>query len=371
LQHSLSIRRTIETSFTEALNKFVDSLQHQKKKKKEKNTTTTTTTTATTTTTTTTTTSLPWISHQQQKHKHKHHEAAEAAGIPSRGFAKFYVLETIARTPFFAYLSVMHLKETLGDRGRLHRASNENQIQLQNPNNGVSYQANLERTDTMRMHYARADNELHHLLVVEELMRGGGSGTNDVNIDDKGGIVARVATATTTTGPGVLDRWLARSLSVVQYWLVVAAFLWNESAAYHLGELLQDRKIRAYDEFLNVHESELRTRPVPESAKHYYETEYETDPFLFHTVCALDGETSPDRGVDGSSDTSRNHRRRRRPHSLSSLYDVIRNLRDDDLEHWMALCNLVQYGAVTAVDSATVRSTIPATSDTNADSITE
>jgi ubiquinol oxidase len=33
-----------------------------------------------------------------------------------RDFARFYVLETVARVPYFAYLSVMHLRETFGDR---------------------------------------------------------------------------------------------------------------------------------------------------------------------------------------------------------------------------------------------------------------
>ena len=31
-----------------------------------------------------------------------------------RDFARFYVLETVARVPYFAYLSVMHLRETFG-----------------------------------------------------------------------------------------------------------------------------------------------------------------------------------------------------------------------------------------------------------------
>jgi hypothetical protein len=33
-----------------------------------------------------------------------------------RDFARFYVLETVARVPYFAYLSVMHLRETFGER---------------------------------------------------------------------------------------------------------------------------------------------------------------------------------------------------------------------------------------------------------------
>jgi hypothetical protein len=59
-------------------------------------------------------------------------------------FARFYVLETVARVPYFAYLSVMHLKETFGRREPGDR-------------------------DRMRAHYAEADNELHHLLIMESL----------------------------------------------------------------------------------------------------------------------------------------------------------------------------------------------------------
>ncbi len=31
-----------------------------------------------------------------------------------RSYARFYVLETVARVPYFAYISVLHLYETLG-----------------------------------------------------------------------------------------------------------------------------------------------------------------------------------------------------------------------------------------------------------------
>ena len=32
----------------------------------------------------------------------------------NRSYSRFYVLETIARVPYFSYLSVLHLYETLG-----------------------------------------------------------------------------------------------------------------------------------------------------------------------------------------------------------------------------------------------------------------
>ena len=66
--------------------------------------------------------------------------------------ARFFVLETVARVPYFAYLSVMHLKESLGDR-------------------------KPGANNRMRTHYAEADNELHHLLIMEAL--GGNSSAVD------------------------------------------------------------------------------------------------------------------------------------------------------------------------------------------------
>ena len=82
-----------------------------------------------------------------------------------RDFARFFVLETVARVPYFAYLSVLHLRETFGER-----------------HNG----------DKMRTHYAEADNELHHLLIMEAL---GGN-------------------------KNVIDRTLAQVMAFFYYWYV-------------------------------------------------------------------------------------------------------------------------------------------------------
>ena len=60
-----------------------------------------------------------------------------------RDFARFFVLETVARVPYFAYLSVLHLRETFGQRTTDGTEDGE------------------EMCDRMRTHYAEADNELH------------------------------------------------------------------------------------------------------------------------------------------------------------------------------------------------------------------
>ena len=37
-----------------------------------------------------------------------------------RDYQRFWVLEEIARAPYFAFLSVLHLRESLGLRGPVH-----------------------------------------------------------------------------------------------------------------------------------------------------------------------------------------------------------------------------------------------------------
>ena len=190
-----------------------------------------------------------------------------------RDFARFYVLETVARVPYFAYLSVMHLRETFGDR---------------DPGD----------SERMRTHYAEADNELHHLLIMESL--GGNS--------------------------SAVDRTLAQSMAFFYFWYVTVVYSLSEPAAYHLSELIEDHAFNTYDQFLKDHGPKLKDMPVPDIARKYYERD---DPYLrdqFLTVKETDG-----------GFTSRS-----RP-PLESLYDVFVNIRDDEKEHWKTLCNLVQF----------------------------
>ena len=126
---------------------------------------------------------------------------------------------------------------------------------------------------------------------------------------------------------------------------------------------ISTRKIK----FLSLHEAELKTRPVPDIARKYYERDYEKNPYLFDTFCAVVDNKSKNASTDlpaaaksNAEESMINNQmtcQRRRPYRLDSLYDVFRNVRDDEREHWMALCNLVQYSDMTAVDSGNVKST--------------
>jgi len=207
-----------------------------------------------------------------------------------RDFARFYVLETVARVPYFAYLSVMHFRETFGER----------------------YSSMSER---MRTHYAEADNELHHLLIMESL--GGNS--------------------------SIVDRTVAQTMAFGYYWYVIAIYAWNEPAAYHLSELIEDHAFNTYSKFTTEYEDLLKSKPPPAVARKYYELD---NPFLFDLFCTV--KETNEEGTFSS----------RRP-KLESLYDVFICIRDDEREHWKTLCNLVQFNDMNAVDAAEVKSTEP------------
>ena len=208
-------------------------------------------------------------------------------GANQDAFTRFFVLETVARVPYFAYLTVLHFRETFGERDLEYK---------------------------MRAHYAEADNEFHHLLIMEEL--GGGERT--------------------------VDGWVAHTMAFLYYWYVVVVYLISEQAAYHLSELIEDHAFNTYNGFLKEHGEELKQMPVPKVAQQYYCEDNPVWLDLFHVK-------------DSVKDRNFNARQTK----LESLYDVFQHVRDDEKEHWMALCNLVQYGDIQGADASLVQSTEP------------
>lgn len=174
----------------------------------------------------------------------------------NRPYPRFYVLETIARIPYFAYLSVLHLYETLGF---------------------------WRRADLLKVHFAETWNELHHLLIMESL---GGSQAWG-------------------------DRFLAQHLAVAYYWIVVPIYMLLPKAAYYMTELIEEHAYHTYDEFLQTHETGLKTQPAPPIAINYYR---DGDLYMFDEF-----QTSI-------------HTELRRP-QVDNLYDVFVNIRDDEGEH--------------------------------------
>lgn len=172
--------------------------------------------------------------------------------------------------PYFAYCSVLHLKETFGER------------------NG----------DRIRTHYVEADNELHHLLIMEELAE-----------------------------PNPSDRLIAQTIACAFYWYAVAVYACAPRAAYHLSELIEAHAYATYDKYLTANEAALKMAPVPQVARDYYESS-----FFLHL--------------------------RSRGTNLTSLYDVFTNVRDDEQAHWTTLCALVQFDDTHVPDGVDVEATL-------------
>ena len=114
-----------------------------------------------------------------------------------RDFQRFWVLEEIARAPYFAFLSVLHLRESLGLRGPEH-------IYL------------------MKEHFAQTLNETEHLEYMES--RGG----NDYWI----------------------DRLFAKSLVLIYYWVNVVYYWLAPCAAYHLSYEVEIHAATTYAKYL-------------------------------------------------------------------------------------------------------------------------
>jgi hypothetical protein len=192
-----------------------------------------------------------------------------AGDTRDRAFARFYALETIARMPYFSYLSVLHLLETLGK---------------------------WRRSDYLKLHFCQSWNEMHHLLIMEEL---GGS-------------------------QRFSDRWLAQHVAFAYYWFVVALYLFNPTWAYNLNEAVEEEAYATYDGFLKENQEWLQSQPAPAVAKAYY---CDGDLFLFDEMHWDTKGASTTNGLSKSQTPVK-----RRP-QCDTLYDVIMAIRDDEMEH--------------------------------------
>jgi len=129
---------------------------------------------------------------------------------------KFWVLETVARLPYFSYISVLHLYESIG----------------------------WWRTPQLRkLHTAEEDNELHHLLIMESL---GGNAE-------------------------WFDRFLAKQSSVAYYWAIVLLFLVDPKLAYNFSQLVEEHAFVTYTEFIEANRDVLQQVPAPPIAVTYYD----------------------------------------------------------------------------------------------------
>lgn len=173
-----------------------------------------------------------------------------------RVYPRFFVLETVARVPYFAFTSVLHLYETMGW---------------------------WRKADWLKVHFAESWNELHHLLIAEEL------GGNKYWI----------------------DRFVAHVGAFVYYWIIVLVYMVTPGSAYRFMQLVEEHAHHTYDKFLKEYGQELKAKPAPQVAINYYRT---GDLYLFDEF-----------------QTARPPEDRRA--QIENLYDVFVAIRDDEMEH--------------------------------------
>ena len=114
-----------------------------------------------------------------------------------RHFQRFWVLEEIARAPYFAFLSVLHFRESMGLRGPEH-------LYL------------------MKQHFEQSVNETEHLEYMES--RGGNA--------------------------YFIDRFVAKHLVLIYYWSNVVYYWMAPRLAYHLSYEVEIHAAETYAKYL-------------------------------------------------------------------------------------------------------------------------
>ena len=123
-----------------------------------------------------------------------------------RDYQRFWVLEEIARAPYFAFLSVLHFRESMGLRGPEHQY-------------------------LMKQHFEQSVNETEHLEYMES--RGGNSYW--------------------------IDRFVAKHLVLVYYWSNVVYYWVAPRLAYHLSYEVEIHAAETYAKYLanNGHDDKI------------------------------------------------------------------------------------------------------------------
>ena len=135
-----------------------------------------------------------------------------------RDIQRFWVLETIARAPYFAFLSVLHFRESLGLRGEEH-------FQL------------------MKEHFEQTVNETEHL---EEMEKRGG---------DRAWI----------------DRFFAYHLVLIYYWIMVVYYFVSPRNAYHLNSEVELHASMTYAKYLATNPDDEKIVAIMNDEVHHYQ----------------------------------------------------------------------------------------------------
>ena len=123
-----------------------------------------------------------------------------------RDYQRFWVLEEIARAPYFAFLSVLHFRESMGLRGPEH-------LYL------------------MKEHFDQSVNETEHLEYMES--RGGNA--------------------------YFIDRFVTKHLVLIYYWVNVVYYWLAPQSAYHLSYEVEVHAATTYAKYIayNGHDDKI------------------------------------------------------------------------------------------------------------------
>ena len=130
---------------------------------------------------------------------------------------RFYTLETVARMPYFSYISMLQLYETLGWWRR--------------------------STEAKRIHFAEEYNEFNHLLIMESL-----GGDQEWRV-----------------------RFFAQHAAVAYYFILILVWAASPTLAYNFSELIEAHAVDTYAEFAESNKELLLSLEAPSVAKEYYE----------------------------------------------------------------------------------------------------
>ena len=128
---------------------------------------------------------------------------------------RFFVLETVARIPYFSYVSVLNLYHSIGKHPSL---------------------------ELSKLHFKQTINETWHLLIMEDLK------------GDK----------------YWYDRIGSRFVGVVYYWFTVLVYIISPSSAYYMMELIEDHAYDIYTEYLSKNKETLMTTKATVVSLKYY-----------------------------------------------------------------------------------------------------
>ena len=147
-----------------------------------------------------------------------------------RPIQRFWFLETVARMPYFSYITCLHLLETFG-----------------------WWRAGVE---LRKVHLAEELNELHHLQIMESL----------------GGDALWV------------DRFVAQHAAIVYYWILTLLFFASPRLAYNFSELIETHAVATYAEFADANAELLASLPPPLVAAEYYNGGASGDLYFFDLI---------------------------------------------------------------------------------------